>query len=125
MAIHEAAENYLETIYMLRKKHGHCRSIDIATELGYSKPTVSIAMRNLRQSGHVVVDEAGELTLTEAGLEIAQRMYERHELLASFLISLGVSEDIAYHDACKIEHDISAESFEAIKKSIASLPPHA
>ncbi len=119
MAIHEAAENYLETIYMLRKKNGHCRSIDIATELGYSKPTVSIAMRNLRASGHVQVDEAGELTLTDAGLAIAQKMYERHEVIAAFLLSLGVPEEIAYHDACKIEHDISPESFDAIKNSVS------
>lgn len=122
MAIHEAAENYLETIYMLRKKNGHCRSIDVATDLGYSKPTVSIAMRNLRESGHVLVDDSGELTLTPIGLEIAQRMYERHEVIASFLIALGVPEEIAYHDACKIEHDISPESFDAIK---ANLPNRA
>ena len=116
MAIHEAAENYLETIFMLRKKNGHCRSIDVATDLGYSKPTVSIAMRNLRESGHVTVDDAGELYLTPTGMEIAQRMYERHEVISSFLIALGVPEEIAYRDACKIEHDISAESFDAIKK---------
>ncbi len=121
MAIHEAAENYLETIYMLRKKNGHCRSIDVATDLGYSKPTVSIAMRNLRASGHVLMDDAGELTLTPLGLEIAQRMYERHELLSSFLISIGVPEEIAYHDACKIEHDLSPESFDAIKKTLTTL----
>ncbi len=121
MAIHEAAENYLETIYMLRKKNGHCRSIDVATDLGYSKPTVSIAMRNLRASGHVTVDDAGELTLTPLGLEVAQRMYERHEVIASFLIALGVPDDIAYHDACKIEHDISPESFEAIKENLPKL----
>ena len=118
MAIHEAAENYLETIYMLRKKNGHCRSIDVATELSYSKPTVSIAMRNLRQSGHVTVDEAGDITLTDAGLAIARQMYERHEILAAFLLSLGVPEEIAFRDACKIEHDISPESFEAIKKNV-------
>ena len=118
MAIHEAAENYLETIYMLRKKNGHCRSIDVATELGYSKPTVSIAMRNLRQSGHVQVDDAGDITLTDAGLAVAQQMYERHEIIAAFLLSLGVPEEIAFRDACKIEHDISPESFEAIKKSV-------
>ncbi len=121
MAIHEAAENYLETIYMLRKKNGHCRSIDVATDLGYSKPTVSIAMRNLRESGHVTVDDAGELSLTPTGLEIAQRMYERHEVISSFLIALGVPEEIAYRDACKIEHDISPESFAAIKKNAESL----
>ncbi len=121
MAIHEAAENYLETIYMLRKKHGHCRSIDVATDLGYSKPTVSVAMRNLRASGHVLMDEAGELTLTPLGLEVAQKMYERHELIASFLISLGVPEEIAYRDACKIEHDLSPESFAAIKETLPKL----
>ena len=118
MAIHEAAENYLETIYMLRKRNGHCRSIDVATDLGYSKPTVSIAMRNLRESGHVTVDETGELTLTPTGMEIAQRMYERHEVISSFLIALGVPEEIAYRDACKIEHVISDESIEAIKKHL-------
>ena len=121
MAIHEAAENYLETIFMLRKKNGHCRSIDVATDLGYSKPTVSIAMRNLRESGHVTVDDAGELYLTPTGMEIAQRMYERHEVISSFLIGLGVPEEIAYRDACKIEHDISAESFTAIKEYAQSL----
>ncbi len=121
MAIHEAAENYLETIFMLRKKNGHCRSIDVATDLGYSKPTVSIAMRNLRESGHVTVDDAGELYLTPTGMEIAQRMYERHEVISSFLIALGVPEEIAYRDACKIEHDISSESFDAIKRYAQSL----
>jgi len=121
MAIHEAAENYLETIFMLRKKNGHCRSIDVATDLGYSKPTVSIAMRNLRESGHVTVDDAGELYLTPTGMEIAQRMYERHEVISSFLIALGVPEEIAYRDACKIEHDISSESFTAIKEYAQSL----
>ncbi len=125
MVIHEAAENYLETIYMLRKKNGHCRSIDVATDLGYSKPTVSIAMRNLRASGHVLMDDAGELTLTPLGLEIAQRMYERHEVIASFLISFGVPEKIAYHDACKIEHDISPESFDAIKRNLPAPPSKA
>ncbi len=118
MAIHEAAENYLETVYMLRLKNGRCRCIDVATELHYSKPSVSIAMRNLRESGHITVDEAGELFLTEAGMEIAKRMYERHELISSSLLSLGVPEDIAHRDACKIEHDISPETFEAIRRHL-------
>lgn len=119
MVIHEAAENYLETIYMIRNKKGSCRSIDVASELGYSKPTVSIMMKNLRENGYIRIDDGGELILTESGLEIALRMYERHEIIARWFIMLGIDEDVAYHDACKIEHDISSQTFEAIKKHIA------
>lgn len=119
MVIHEAAENYLETIYMLRRRKGSCRSIDVASELGYSKPTISIMMKNLRENGYIRIDEGGELILTEAGMEIALRMYERHEIIARGLMMLGVNEETAYHDSCKIEHDISDETFCAIKAHIA------
>lgn len=119
MVIHEAAENYLETIYMLRRRKGSCRSIDVASELGYSKPTISIMMKNLRENGYIRIDEGGELILTEAGMEIALRMYERHEIIARGLMMLGVNEETAYHDSCKIEHDISDETFCAIKTHIA------
>lgn len=119
MVIHEAAENYLETIYMLRRRKGSCRSIDVASELGYSKPTISIMMKNLRENGYIRIDDGGELILTESGMEIALRMYERHEIIAKGLMMLGVGEETAYHDSCKIEHDISDETFNAIKKHIA------
>lgn len=116
MKILESAENYLETIFMLSKRNDKVRSIDIATELGFSKPSVSIAMKNLRVNGYINVDGKGDITLTEKGEEIAQAMYERHTVLSNWLISIGVSEKIAQEDACKIEHFLSTESFEAIKK---------
>lgn len=116
MRIHESAENYIETIYMLRREQGDVRSIDIATELGFSKPSVSVAMKNLRENGYIEVDSMGFITLTEKGLEIAERMYERHTLLTEFLVGLGVDAETAAEDACRIEHVISEESFEAIKR---------
>ena len=116
MRIHESAENYIETIYMLRRPQGDVRSIDIATELGFSKPSVSVAMKNLRENGYIEVDSMGFITLTEKGLEIAERMYERHTLLTEFLVGLGVDAETAAEDACRIEHVISEESFEAIKR---------
>ena len=119
MVIHEAAENYLETIYMLRKRNGSCRSIDVASEMGYSKPTISIMMKNLRENGYIRIDDGGELILTDSGMEVALRMYERHEIIAKGLMMLGVNEETAYRDSCKIEHDISDETFGAIKKHIA------
>lgn len=115
MKIHASAENYIETIYVLKKRQGDVRSIDIANELEFSKPSVSIAMKNLREHGYIEVDAAGYITLTPPGLEIAERMYERHTLLTKFLIELGVDPGIAAEDACRIEHVISAESFDAIK----------
>lgn len=115
MKIHESAENYLETIHILSKRIGNVRSIDIVNELEFSKPSVSIAMKNLRENGYVLVDKDGHITLTDAGLEIAETMYERHTLLTRWLMNLGVPEDIAAEDACRIEHVISAESFQAIK----------
>lgn len=116
MKIHESAENYIETIYMLHKRTGGVRSIDIANELEFSKPSVSVAMKNLRENGYIEVDHSGYITLTDAGMEIAERMYERHTLLTAFFIKLGVDPDVAAEDACRIEHVISAETFDAIKK---------
>ncbi|MDO4166254.1 MAG: metal-dependent transcriptional regulator [Eubacteriales bacterium] len=114
----ESAENYLETILMLSKKLPVVRSVDIATELDFKKSSVSVAMKNLRNQGHITVTDAGFIYLTESGKEIAEMIYERHELLTQFLSSLGVSKEIAAEDACRIEHVISAESFAALKKHI-------
>jgi len=116
MKIQESAENYLETILFLEKKLSQVRSIDIANELNYSKPSVSIAMKNLKSNGYVEIDDNGYIKLTNKGLEIAKKMYERHIFLSNWLISLGVNPNTADEDACKIEHVISTESFEAIKK---------
>ena len=116
MKIHESAENYLETILMLSQSKPYVRSIDIVNELGFSKPSVSVAMKNLRQSGHILVDNDGHITLTEAGLEIATTMFERHTLLSNWLMRLGVSKETALEDACRMEHVISQESFDAIKR---------
>lgn len=115
MEIHESAENYLETILMLRHRLGTVRSIDIATELGFSKPSVSVFMKNLRENGYVTVDKEGSIELTEKGAAIAEKMVERHEMLTKILMALGVDEKTARHDACKIEHDLSDESFACLK----------
>lgn len=115
MRIKESAENYLEAILMLQKQKGFVRSIDVANYLGFSKPSVSVAMKSFREDGYVDVDGEGNLSLTEKGLAIAVAMCERHEIIAKALIKLGVSEETAYEDSCKIEHDISNESFEKIK----------
>lgn len=119
MTIHESAENYLETILMLSKRQTQVRSIDIANELHFSKPSVSVAMKNLRQNGYIQVDDAGHITLTEAGLTIANNVFERHELITSLFIALGVSPEIAAEDACRMEHVISEESFSALKAHAA------
>lgn len=112
----ESAENYLETILMLSKTHPVVRSVDIAEELGYKKSSVSVAMKNLRESNHITVTKEGFIYLTESGKQIAEMIYERHELLTNWLVQLGVDKEIASEDACLIEHVISRESFEAIKK---------
>lgn len=114
----ESAENYLETILILSQKLPVVRSIDIATELGFKKSSVSVAMKHLRERGHIVVSDQGYITLTEAGKEIADMIYERHNFLSSWLISLGVNEKTALEDACRIEHVISKESFAAIKNKV-------
>ena len=114
--IHESAENYLESILMLSKKLPVVRSIDVANELGFKKSSVSIAMKNLRESNHITVTKEGYIYLTESGKEM---IYERHQLLTSWLIRLGVDPKVAEEDAYRIEHDISKESFNAIKKAIS------
>ncbi|MDR1700236.1 MAG: metal-dependent transcriptional regulator [Lachnoclostridium sp.] len=121
MKIHESAENYLETILILSKKNDSVRSIDVATALGYSKPSVSVAMRNLRSHEYIETDESGYITLTQSGRKIAESMYERHTLISDWLIYLGVDKNTSLEDACKIEHVISEESFLAIKKHINSI----
>ena len=115
MKIRESGEDYLETILMIQKKNGQVRSIDICNELGYSKPTISVAMKNFREDGYITVNDDGSILLTEKGLKIAERLYERHRVIAKALIALGVDEDIAHEDSCKIEHDISEITFEKIK----------
>ncbi len=120
MIVNESAENYLETILILGKKHPVVRSVDIATELGFKKSSVSVAMKNLREKGHITVTREGFIYLTESGRTIAEMIYERHELLTDWLIRLGVDEKIAAEDACRIEHVISKESFDAIKKHVFS-----
>jgi DtxR family transcriptional regulator, Mn-dependent transcriptional regulator len=115
MEIHESAEDYLETVLMLKEQKGQVRSIDIVNEMGYSKPSISVAMKHLRENGYIEMDADGYITLTEPGMKIAQRIYTRHKLLTKFLVSLGVAEKTAAGDACKIEHDISDETFEKLK----------
>ena len=116
MRIQASAENYLETILVVMRKKGEVHSVDVAAELGFSKPSVSVAMKNLRASGHIDMDAAGHITLTESGRKIAETIYERHTVLAEWLALLGVGEKTALEDACKLEHAISAESFEAVKR---------
>ncbi len=118
MKIQKSAEDYLETILILHTRKGSVRSIDIASELDFSKPSVSVAMKHLRENGYIEVDAGGYITLLEPGREIAEKIYERHTLISRWLIGLGVPEKIALEDACRIEHVISDESFEALKKSI-------
>lgn len=118
MEIHESAENYLETILVLSKRLPVVRSVDISNELGFKKSSVSIAMKNLRQNNHITVTKEGYIYLTESGKEIAEMIYERHELLSAWLVRLGVDQSIADEDACRIEHVISKESFEALKKQV-------
>ncbi len=116
MNIHESAEDYLEAIYMQSLQRGVVRSIDVANALGYSKPSVSVAMKQLEENGYIHRDKDRFLYLTDKGREIALRIYERHETLAACLMQLGVSEENAYRDACKVEHDLSDESFDRIRE---------
>ena len=116
MGIHESGEMYLETIHVLYKKNGHVRSIDVSEHMGYSKPSVSRAMGLLKEGGYIAIDKEGLIPLTDSGLEVAQKIYERHTILSTLLVALGVSPETAAEDACRIEHAISDESFEAIKK---------
>lgn len=116
MKVQESAENYLETILILEKQHSGVHAIDIAGELGFSKPSVSIAMKRLRENGYITIDEFQHISLTEKGREIAERMYDRHRLLHDLLVRLGVSDETASHDACKIEHVLSEETFACIQR---------
>ena len=120
MHVNESMENYLETILMLSHKLPVVRSVDIANELGFKKSSISIAMKNLREKQYITVTDAGYIYLTDAGKEIADMIYERHELLSAWLVTLGVPEEIASEDACKIEHVLSKESIHAIKQYIKS-----
>lgn len=115
MHIKESAENYLETILVIHNEKGYCRCIDISNRMGFSKPSVSVYMKNLKEDGYVSIDNNGDITLTDKGREIAGKIYERHNVIAGFLMQLGTSEETAYQDSCKIEHDISEESFQLIK----------
>jgi len=116
MANNESAENYLETILVLSEQLAEVRAVDIANELGFKKSSVSVALKNLRTKNHIEVNDIGHIFLTESGKQIAEMIYERHKLLSSWLIELGVPSEIATEDACKIEHSLSPESFAAIKK---------
>lgn len=119
----ESVEDYLETILLLSKRLSEVRSIDIANELGYSKPSVSVAMKNLKAKNYITVADNGYITLTQEGKKLAESVYERHSLLCGWLVRLGVNPETAAADACKMEHDISPESFEAIKGCILQFCP--
>ncbi len=121
MSLQESGEMYLETIYVLQKKANAVRSLDVAEYMGFSKPSVSRAVGILKSGGFINVDKSGFLTLTESGKEVACKIYERHTLISKFLVSLGVSESVAAEDACKMEHYISDESFNAIKRHIEQM----
>ena len=116
MKMQESPEDYLETIYMLSLHSSEVRSIDVARHLGYSKPSVSVAMKRLRENGYVNMDDNNLLTLTESGLTIARSIYERHQVISGYLMSIGVSEETALKDACRIEHVLSEETFHKIKE---------
>ena len=119
MIIKESAENYLEAILMIKKEKGNVRSIDIANHLDFTKPSVSVAMKSFREENYITVDNDGNISLTEKGMKIAAKVYERHEIIAKALIALGVDEKVAYEDSCKIEHDISQQTFDKIKEHLA------
>lgn len=118
--IQESAENYLETILVLKERNGTVRSVDIAAEMGFSKPSVSVAMRNLREQECITMGDDGLISLTDKGRSIAESVYERHTLFTQWLVSLGVDQTIAAQDACRIEHVLSKETFEAIKRHVES-----
>ena len=121
MELHESGEMYLETILVLKNRLGLVRSIDIANEMGFSKPTISVAMKKYREDGLVSMDDQGFINLTEEGRDIAEKIYERHQVISHVLMALGVSEKDATEDACKMEHDISDETFAVLKKEYARL----
>ncbi len=115
MQILKSSEDYLEAMLMMKERHGYIRSIDIAGELGVTKPSVSYATKRLRENGYILMGKDGLITLTDKGMEIAERIYERHKVLTTILVHIGVSPQIAREDACKIEHDLSEETFNAIR----------
>lgn len=118
MNIHESAEDYLEAIMMLREEKGYVRSVDIASRLSVTKPSVSFAMKKLRENGYILMDEENLITLTDSGEEIARRIFDRHRTITSFLVSLGVDAAVAREDACKMEHDLSDDSYEAMRRQL-------
>lgn len=120
MRILESSEDYLEAMLMMKEKHGYIRSIDIAAELGVTKPSVSYATKRLRENGYIIMDKDGLITLTDKGMEVANRIYERHKTLTHYFISLGVDEETAREDACKVEHDLSEQTYEALKRHAES-----
>ncbi len=120
MAVSEAIENYLETIYILSLQQNEVHAVDVCAYLSYSRPTVSIVLRQMRENGLVTVDDLNHIHLTEEGQRIASALYERHTLISELLVSLGVSRETAVRDACKIEHDLSEETFEALKRHAAN-----
>ena len=122
MSIYKSGEDYLETILILSRRNGNVRSVDIAHELNFKKSSVSVAMKNLRLNDYITINDNGYILLTESGLEIATKIYERHTILTDFLKSIGVNEEVAAEDACKIEHDLSSESFDALKRFISEHP---
>ena len=121
MSIQESGEMYIENIYVLTKQSDKVRSIDVCERMGYSKPSVSRAIGILKRNGYIEVDPSGYITLTESGTSVAERIYERHTILTEFLVSIGVPHDVAVLDACKMEHILSDEAFDAIKKSISEI----
>ena len=121
MVIHESAEDYLESILVLQQRRGQVRSIDIVNELGYSKPSISIAMKKLRETGYISMDPDGIITLNESGMEIASRVYGRHKTLAKLFVLMGVTPEVASEDACKVEHDLSEETFRCIQSYLEKM----
>ena len=121
MSIHESGEMYLESIYVLLQQRGQVRSIDVSEYMGYSKPSVSRAMGLLKNGGYILIDKDGYITLTPEGIQVARKIYERHTILSGLLIRLGVSKETAVEDACRLEHAISDESFEAIKRHVEEM----
>ena len=121
MKVLESAENYLEAILMIREEKGSVRAIDVVNQLGFSKPSVSVAMKNLETNDFITRDDDGFISLTESGEEIAEMIFERHKLLTDLFVRLGVSEETARDDACKIEHDLSEETFECIKRAYSDI----
>ena len=119
MVIHQSAEDYLESILVLQEQYGQVRSIDIVNLLGYSKPSVSIAMKKLRENGYISMSPDGLITLNESGLEIARRVYSRHQVITKLFVMMGVSQEVAAEDACRVEHDLSQETFEKIRDFVS------